>query len=364
MNTIAEISEQPSMPTMGPSPEAIRQARIDNPKMREREIASQLGISEAQFVAAWCGITTTRIEPRVNEILSSLEALGEVMALTRNESAVHEKIGVYDKVRTSERGAIVLGEDIDLRIFHKAWLHGFCVEKPDGESIKRSLQFFNEAGVAVHKVHLRPASDVDAFDRLVASLKSDDQSQSITIVPPETEVIAAPVLSTADIADLRERWAAMTDVHQFMGILRKFSLTRHQAVTAIDDAFAWRIEADSLVAMLNLAVSEEIPIMCFISSPGCVQIHSGPIHDIKTMGPWINILDPKFHMHLRLDHIHELWAVRKPTKDGHVTSMEAYDRNHQLIIQFFGKRHEGEVERDDWRLVMESLPKVRQPAPA
>ena len=26
-----------------------------------------------------------------------------------------------------------------------------------------------------------------------------------------------------------------------------------------------------------------------------------------------------------LDHIRELWAVRKPTKDGHVTSLEAYD---------------------------------------
>ena len=165
MDSISEISEHPSILTTPPSAEAIRQSRIDNPKMRERELANKLGISEGQFVAAWCGITTTRIEPRVNEILSSLEALGEVMALTRNESAGHEKIGVYDKVRTSERGAIVLGEDIDLRIFHKAWVHGFCVEKSDGENTKRSLQFFNEAGVAVHKVHLRPASDVDAFDR-------------------------------------------------------------------------------------------------------------------------------------------------------------------------------------------------------
>jgi 2-keto-4-pentenoate hydratase/2-oxohepta-3-ene-1,7-dioic acid hydratase in catechol pathway len=45
----------------------------------------------------------------------------------------------------------------------------------------------------------------------------------------------------------------------------------------------------------------------------------------KPMGPWINILDETFHMHLRTDHIRELWAVRKPTSDGHVTSLEAYE---------------------------------------
>ncbi len=50
--------------------------------------------------------------------------------------------------------------------------------------------------------------------------------------------------------------------------------------------------------------------------------------------------------------------MRKPTKDGHVTSIEAYDANSEMIIQFFGKRHEGEAERDDWRFLAENLPRV------
>ena len=50
--------------------------------------------------------------------------------------------------------------------------------------------------------------------------------------------------------------------------------------------------------------------------------------------------------------------MRKPTKDGHVTSIEAYDANSEMIIQFFGKRHEGETERDDWRFLAENLPRV------
>ena len=63
-------------------------------------------------------------------------------------------------------------------------------------------------------------------------------------------------------------------------------------------------------------------------------------------------------LHLRLDHIRELWAVRKPTRDGHVTSLEAYDADQEMVIQFFGKRREGEDERDDWRMIAENLPAI------
>jgi putative hemin transport protein len=98
--------------------------------------------------------------------------------------------------------------------------------------------------------------------------------------------------------------------------------------------------------------------MCFVGNRGCIQIHSGPIASVKPMGPWINVMDESFHLHLRADRIAEAWAVRKPTKDGHVTSIEAFDAEGGMIIQFFGKRHEGEVERQDWRWLVEHLPRV------
>ncbi|NEJ83417.1 hemin-degrading factor, partial [Rhizobium leguminosarum] len=76
------------------------------------------------------------------------------------------------------------------------------------------------------------------------------------------------------------------------------------------------------------------------------------------MGPWINIMDPTFHLHLRQDHIAETWAVRKPTTDGHVTSLEAYNAEGEMIIQFFGKRKEGSDEHAEWREIMENLPRA------
>jgi putative hemin transport protein len=339
-----------------PAPHEIRIARAQNPKMRERDLAMQLGVSEAELVAAHCGDGVQRIEPRVNDLLLGLESVGEVMALTRNESAVHEKIGVYDKVRAGDHAALVLGADIDLRIFPKVWAHGFAVEKRDGDEIRRSLQFFDEAGEAVHKVHLRPASNLYAYQKLVAGLTATDQSPTVALKGITAKESDSSGAGSAD--DLRDRWSRLTDVHQFFGMLKALKLSRHQAVHMIGGDFAWRLADESLAAMFNHAAAGGMPIMCFVGNRGCIQIHSGPVSSIKVMGPWINVLDETFHLHLRMDHIRELWAVRKPTKDGHVTSIEAYDANQQMIIQFFGQRHEGEPERDDWRFLAENLPRT------
>ncbi len=338
------------------APEDIRRARTENPKQRERDLAIQLGISEAELVAASCGETVIRVEPRVNDLLTGLGAVGEVMALTRNDSAVHEKIGVYDKVFPGEHSAMVLGADIDLRIFPKVWAHGFAVEKRDGDDVRRSLQFFDATGEAVHKIHLRPASDIEAYQKLVASLRAADQSQVVDVKPDQRGGETDDGAVSAEL--LRDRWNRLTDTHEFFGMLRDLRLSRRRAMRLAGPDLAWQLDGDAVAALMNLAAQDGLPIMCFVGSRGCIQIHSGPIHTIKPMGPWINIFDETFHMHLRLDHIHETWAVRKPTKDGHVTSVEAYDAAGRLVIQFFGKRHEGEGEREDWRFLAEHLPRI------
>ncbi|MGX5846971.1 hemin-degrading factor [Mesorhizobium sp. PL10] len=346
-----------------PAPHEIRRARADNPKARERDLAAELGISEAELVAAHCGEGVVRVEPRVNDLLTGLDAVGEVMALTRNESAVHEKIGVYDKVVPGAHNAMVLGEHIDLRIFPKVWAHGFAVEKRDGGDIRRSLQFFDAAGDAVHKVHLRPASNLYAYQKLMAALESSNQEPTVAVVGLAEDDAETPGVA-ANIDDLRDRWSRLTDVHQFFGMLKALKLSRRQAVRMVGQDYAWLLDNDAVSAMFHHAAADSMPIMCFVGNRGCIQIHSGPVKTIKRMGPWINVMDETFHLHLRTDHIQEVWAVRKPTKDGHVTSLEAYGADGKMIIQFFGKRHEGEGERDDWRFLAENLPRIPSPTAA
>ncbi|MBY5334440.1 hemin-degrading factor [Rhizobium leguminosarum] len=338
-----------------PAPAEIRAFRAENPKMRERDIAAQLKISEAALVAAETGISVTRIDGSALKFLERVARLGEVMALSRNESAVHEKIGVYENIKSGAQAAIVLGENIDLRIFPSRWEHGFAVSKKDGDQERLSLQYFGKAGNAMHKVHLRPSSNVEAYHAIVAELKLEDQSQEFA----EAETSNAAD-ETADVSrdELRDNWSKLTDTHQFFGMLKRLKIGRQAAVRTVGDDYAWKLDKSATADMMHASVKSGLPIMCFVANDGIVQIHSGPIFNVQAMGPWINIMDPSFHLHLRLDHIAETWAVRKPTTDGHVTSLEAYNAEGEMIIQFFGKRQEGSDERAEWREIMENLPRA------
>lgn len=342
-----------------PSPEAIRLARQENPKMRERDFAQKLEISEADYLSAYIGadddaLKVQRVRADVEAFLGGISAVGEVMALTRNESAVHEKIGPYEKTVPGKHAAMVLGKQIDLRIFPSQWAEAFAVEKHGGDSVRRSLQFFNASGEAVHKVHLREASNLDAYAELLKNLASDNQSSEFHAVAPKAKAETA-VTAEVDSEAFRSRWSELTDVHQFIGLLRDFNIDRKQAVELAGESFAWPLDTGSVQSMMEQAGKTSLPIMCFVGNRGCIQIHTGAITGIKMMGPWLNVMDPTFHLHLRTDRISEVWAVRKPTKDGHVTSLEVFDANGELFIQFFGERHEGTAERADWRELVESL---------
>jgi putative hemin transport protein len=342
--------------TTRPTPAEIRSYRLENSKMRERDIAAKLGISEAALVAAEVGLGATRIDADVERFLSRVASLGEVLALSRNESAVHEKIGVFENIKAGKQSAIVLGENIDLRIFPSRWAHGFAVTKQTEDGERHSLQFFDKAGTAVHKVHLRPASDIAAYRAMVAELRSEGQSQEF--VEDRSAVDGSEPDSDVSQAELRDHWSRMTDTHQFFGMLKKLKIGRQAAIRSVGDDYAWKLSDGAVADMMNACVADGLPIMCFVANDGIVQIHSGPIFNVRTMGPWINVMDPTFHLHLRQDHIVEAWAVRKPTADGHVTSFEAYDANGEMIIQFFGKRKEGVAEREEWRAIMEALPRA------
>lgn len=347
-----------------PGPEAIRAAVAAHPERRERDLARDLGVSEAELVAAFCGEGVIRLTPSLSGICNGMKAVGEVMALTRNESAVHEKIGPFEKFVDGSRAAMMLGSAIDTRMFPSHWVHAFAVEKPGESGPRRSIQVFDAHGDAVHKIHLRATSDVATFEALVKDLTHADQSAGLGVVPVAALRPERPALDTSKAAELRRRWSAMTDTHQFFGLLRDMDLHRLNAFELVGEEWAWKVDGDAVRAMMRLAADNDIPIMCFVGSRGCIQIHSGPVSQIKEMGPWINVLDPTFHLHLRLDHIAEVWAVRKNADNGHVTSLEAFDADGQQIIQFFGLRKEGREERSDWRDLIEHLPRVGQLAVA
>ncbi|MFM2045214.1 MAG: hypothetical protein RLY86_3790, partial [Pseudomonadota bacterium] len=47
--------------------------------------------------------------------------------------------------------------------------------------------------------------------------------------------------------------------------------------------------------------------------------------------------------------------VRKPTRDGIVTSLELFDRHNTPFLQMFGERKPGKPELDSWRDLIADL---------
>ena len=239
--------------------------------MRERDFARIHAISEGELVAAEVGRSAIRLKPDLDILLNGLTAVGEVMALTRNESAVHEKIGPYEKVVIGPMASMVLGEQVDLRIFPSKWAFGFAVEKPgeDG-AVRRSLQFFDAQGHAVHKVHARPATNLEAWSVLVTNLRHPEQVDAITVTPAASR--CPNWVQPADVAALRERWQALTDTHQFFGMLRKLNLHRLTAIEMVGEDLAWQLDAKAVEQMFAAVAGTDLPIMAFVGNHGCMAM--------------------------------------------------------------------------------------------
>ncbi len=332
----------------------IEAARSENPKLRARDLAEHLEITEGQLVAAAVGQGVVRISAEPNTVMPELVHLGEVMALTRNESCVMEKVGIYDDYRPGDHASMFFNLPIDLRFFPKHFVHGFAVETKTDKGTKRSLQFFDAAGDAVHKIHLREASDLDGWAKVVETLKVDDQTPGLDAAERAPVEGAKGPIEKAE--KLRAEWDKMTDTHQFLMMVRKMKMNRLGAYRIAGAPYVEKLDANCIPQLLNKAVDNETPIMMFVGNQGCIEIHTGPIKRVVEMGPWINILDPGFDMHLRMDHIAEVWLVNKNTRAGTATSVEVFDAEGYLIAQFFGVlREEGGAEA--WKLLTDSLPR-------
>lgn len=340
--------------------------------LRARDAAESLGLSEGAALAAHLGghghpLQVVPLRPDWLALLRSLEPCGPLMALTRNDSVVHEKTGVYQKLSASGPVGLALGEQIDLRLFFNQWHAGFVVTEAatGGGPDSSSLQFYDRHGTAVHKIFAREQTDREAWAQAIHHAIEPGQSPRFD---PPAPPRAPPVLPAVDPQAFANAWGAMTDTHQFFPLLRQFGLERQQSFRMVEGRYTHRVHTSALREALMEAAFEGTPIMVFVASPGCIQIHTGPVKRVEPMEvhgkTWLNVLDPGFNLHLREDLVADVWVVEKPTADGVVTSLEAFDQRGELMAMFFGARKPGQPELQAWRHIVEHLSEATQTAPA
>jgi len=340
----------------------IEKLEAENPRMRNIDKAQKLGISEAAFLSLSAGETVTLLgsgkgndQETIKALLTELKPWGKIMALTRNEHCVHERKGVYENVKIfggPGNMGVAVNPDIDMRYFFSQWHFIMAVEMEKPGGTLYSFQFFNDRGVAVHKIFSTESSDNSHYHALVEKYRAPYQGFLQIGEAGVAQPVAAVADEDVDVETFHKEWLEMKDTHDFYGMLQKHGLQRTQAFRLAPEGHARRLDVSAYRAILEKAVEREVSIMCFVHSPGCVQIHSGEIHNIKIMGDWFNILDPMFNLHLRHDKVAELWLVRKVTDDGLVTSIELFDEDGELIVYFFGERKPGIPELESWREIV------------
>ncbi|RYE85574.1 MAG: hemin-degrading factor, partial [Myxococcales bacterium] len=173
-------------------PAALHRAHLDlrasEPGKRARDIAATLGVPEAALLAACCGATDGPLRAErlrgddFAALLRAMPSLGQVKAITRNETVVLEVEGAYGAVEFfGHMGQSV--SSIDLRIFSSRWRHAFVLTEQTRRGERQSLQFFDAHGDAIHKDYLLPATDREAFAALLRDFHTDDQSPALAVEP-------------------------------------------------------------------------------------------------------------------------------------------------------------------------------------
>ena len=312
-----------------------------------RDIAAVMGISEAELTEARVGHDAVRLQDNARAILAALENVGETKCICRNEYAVHEQVGAFTHQHLDGHAGLVLNpRALDLRLFLSQWASAFHVNDQGRESI----QFFDPHGDAVLKVYTTDATDSAGWQALIAEQTSSNPTP-LALRPVEN----ARYAETADGAALEKEWRAMTDVHQFFVLLRKYNLSRQQAFRLVSDDLACRIDTEALPRLLETIQQDGNEFMIFVGNRGCVQIFTGTLEKLTPMRGWINIFNSTFTLHLREETIDEVWVTRKPTVDGHVTSVELFAKDGTQIAQLYGQRSEGHPEQTQWRNQVDSL---------
>ena len=327
--------------------------------LRIRDAAHTLGVSEAELLATGVGEHVTRLVGNLagdlRDLMMRIGELGPVLALTRNDAAVHEKEGAYTNISNGDHIGLVLGDAIDLRLFHDQWVFGYAVEEKIGQDIRCSFQFFDACGDAVHKIFLREGADPLTFEALRDAWADPLQIPGEIVLPRPAGTKPERPDDEVDVDTLRADWHAMTGSLPFFGLLKKHQVSRTQAFRLAGSEFATPLLTNRPALLLQKAAASGQEIMVFVGNPGCIQIHTGPVKNIQRMGNWINVLDPGFSLHLREDLVKQVWLVKKTTADGIVTSIELFDDKGEFIAYFFGKRKPGIPETTGWRMLAESM---------
>jgi putative hemin transport protein len=326
-------------------------------------------LTAAQRLATGIPHRVIRLKGPFSALLCRVHEIGIVTILSGNESAIQERIGIYDHAAYQNNAEFNAESNLESNsaqassktahqpLFYQKWTYGFAVcDKDDDGNIRRRLQFFDGNGNGIYKILLHASSNADAYRAIARDFAAAEQAPVLDIssVRPIT---ANEGVDRIDIDALRADWAHVNDTEDFFARQTEFDSLRLHKLRLAGKAFAHQVAKDSVRILLQKMADLGSTVMALVGNAGIVQASQGHIKQLRSSDAWLNILSQDHRLNLREDHIDTVWVAKKPTTDGIVTSLELFNRQGISIARFFSKPEPGRPEPREWRdSIMRLLP--------
>jgi putative hemin transport protein len=282
------------------SPEALRQAWKEllaaDPHLYARNAAQKLGVSEARLIALGGseGKSHRLYIPDYAAFLRTLPEFNPVLALVRNDNAVLERDCSPVFTPSAHHGFVSTGDGVLLAFNPNAVANAFVVRAE--KFLKRGLQFFDSAGVAILKLYLRDEAKLAAFDAWLQPWLAADQSDDLPAPVPSAEAAKASEGGCGHHHHHGEGETAHAAAHAAHGGAHTCQCGGSAVRYATEAPIA--LPAKSYETLLTAAIKSGEAVTVGVANGNAFLSVTAPVKKTVPSGPWFNILDAELHLHL------------------------------------------------------------------
>ena len=254
------------------------QALKNDKNLRIRDAAIKLGVSEAELLSTEIGDSTSYLSiDNYYEFFKNILKLNKVMFLARNDFVVHEKIVTASSYILKENYITSKNGNRLIDINFNNIKYAFFQKKKHKKIELKSFQFFDNNGNSIIKIYLKDDNH-NPFDKIATKYKKKYLYE----------------LQSKDLAVQNK-----TNYYTFQDI----NVFYKQRQT---NSNSYKISSQNFRSIIDKVSYYKIKIQIILVSKYIIQYHEDKLIKIVDYGPWYNILDKNFNLHIlekKIDHL-------------------------------------------------------------
>ena len=286
----------------------------NNPKIRIRDAAKSMGVSEADLLSTELGNDVNYLKiDNISKFIAEILKIDQIMMLTRNESVVHEltvnplEINFVGNCLTDKHQLPLL------EFNHTILKHVFYQKKIHAGKELRSFQIFSKNGKSCIKFFLKGPNEHE-FDEL------------------------------GNRYNAKYNYTLLNEIRhsRLDSLISKNGLPNDFNYSSSNDLI---LKQKAVAIILKKCAKHQHPVEIEVFGIGVRQYFRGQIKKVVNFGLWENILDKEFNLHVLSNEIDKVLAKEIKTPERRSYIFDFFDKKAILlmrisILKYSGKKFE------------------------